>query len=51
MDDQPLAYDQIQIIRDWLDHVEHELDKERISLSELVEIDSVYALVKDYTSQ
>lgn len=44
--DEPLAYDKIMVIRDWLDSVETELEHERISYGELAQIDHVFDSVK-----
>lgn len=47
MDDTPLAVDMIQQIREWLDYMQSELDKEQIDLVELSEIERVYEITKE----
>jgi hypothetical protein len=46
-DDQLLASDQLNAIRDWLDYVQGEHDNERISYGELIDIEQVYNIIKD----
>lgn len=46
-DDMPMASDKLQQIREWLDYMQSELDKEQIDLVELSEIDRVYEITKE----
>jgi len=46
-DDTPLAVDMLNQIRDWVDYMQQELDKEQIDLVELSEIERVYEITKE----
>jgi hypothetical protein len=47
MDETILAQDQINIIKDWLDYAEKALENENISLATIVDIESIYEIVKE----
>ena len=47
-DDTPLAIDKLTQIKDWLDFMQNELDRERIDLVCLSEIDRVYEIIKEF---
>lgn len=46
-EDEPLAYDKLREIREWLEYMDNELEHERIDLTELSEIDRVYEITKE----
>lgn len=45
--DEPMASDKLREIGEWLEYMNTELDKERIDLQELSEIDRVYEITKE----
>lgn len=47
MDDQPLAIDMLNQIKDWAAYMQQELDKEQIDLVEISEIERVYNITKE----
>ena len=47
--DEPLAYDKLQDIRNWLEYMEGEVEAEALSLGEISDIDRVYDTIKEVT--